>query len=284
MRRRLLAAITLALLAVAMPADASHEETVPAQWSLMRVGPSGADLDIGVGYGGCDRDPRLTEVQESTTAVTLTVSQPRSVPDPGDGPAVCPAIARFTTLAVRLSRPLAGRALVGQWRFSAPPTGAGGVVPPMIGARAGDAMRGLANQNVHTRLIGPVDGTVIRESPAPGQRFSGAKGITLVATTAALSVGLHRVVSIDRHRRLVVTLGHVSFTGSVQLLLDLELGGKVARTVAVRAGRTTRVAFVVGPRDAAALRPGAKLGMRAVLRAPGRTPRVLYHESVVARS
>ncbi len=285
MRRRLLVGITLALLAVAMPADAFHEETVPAQWSLVRVSASGEDLDIGVGYGGCDQAPRVTEVQESTTSVTLTVTQPRFVPDPGDGPAVCPAIARFTSLAVRLSHPLAGRALVGQWRFSTPPTGAGGVVPRMIGARAGDAMRGLANERIHTRLIGSVDGMVIRQSPAPGQPFSAEQGITLVAegagpASAALSLELPRTVRLDRHRRLVVVLSQVNFTGRVQVLLDL-FHDKVARTVSVRAGRTARVAFVVGPKDAAHLRPGAKLGMRAALRAPGRGTKALFHESVV---
>jgi hypothetical protein len=285
MRRRLLAAITLALLAVAMPADAFHEETVPAQWSLMRVGPTGTDLDIGVGYGGCDQAPQVTEVHEGTTAVTLTVSQPRCVPDRGDGPSVCPAIARFTTLAVRLSHPLAGRSLVGQWRFSTPPTGAGGIVPRMIGARAGDAMRGLANERIHTRLIGSVDGMVIRQSPAPGQRFSAEQGITLVAegagpASAAPSLELPRTVRLDRHRRLVVSLRRVNFTGTVRVMLHL-FHDKVARTVSVRAARTARVAFVVGPKDAAHLRHGAKLGMRAALRAPGRGTRALFHESVV---
>jgi hypothetical protein len=50
----------------------------------------------------------------------------------------------------------------------------------MVGARAGDAMRGLANLGIHTRLIGPVDGTVIRQNPAPGKPYNLVKGITLV--------------------------------------------------------------------------------------------------------
>jgi hypothetical protein len=51
----------------------------------------------------------------------------------------------------------------------------------MIGARAGDAMRGLANQGLHARLIGAVNGTVIRQSPATGKPYNLVKGITLVA-------------------------------------------------------------------------------------------------------
>jgi hypothetical protein len=62
-----------------------------------------------------------------------------------------------------------------------PPLGTAGIAPRMIGARAGDAMRGLANGSVHTRLIGPVNGTVIRQSPAPGEPYNGVRGITLVA-------------------------------------------------------------------------------------------------------
>jgi hypothetical protein len=58
-----------------------------------------------------------------------------------------------------------------------PPHGA----PRMIGARAGDAMRGLANQGLHARLIGAVNGTVIRQSPATGKPYNLVKGITLVA-------------------------------------------------------------------------------------------------------
>jgi beta-lactam-binding protein with PASTA domain len=50
----------------------------------------------------------------------------------------------------------------------------------MVGARAGDAMRALANQYIHTRLIGPVDGTVVRQSPPAGQPTS-KNGVTLVA-------------------------------------------------------------------------------------------------------
>ena len=284
MRRRLLAAIPLAVLAVATPADAFHEETVPAQWSLMRVSPLGIDLNIGIGYGGCDRDLRVTDVQESATAVTLTVSQPTVAPDPGDGPTVCPAIASFTTLAVHLSHPLAGRSLVGQWRFPVSPFGAGGLVPSMIGARAGDAMRGMANQNIHTRLIGPVDGTVIRESPAPGERFSGAKGITLVATSAALSLELPRTVRLDRHHRLVVTLEHVQFhrqrPASAGSRARRQGGSHCRGTRAEDHSRRVR-RRPAGRRRAS---PRVRLGMRALLRAPGRKPSVLYHESVVARS
>jgi hypothetical protein len=180
-RRVLLAITMLGVLGVAGPADGFHSETLPAQWSLWKVSPSGRYLVISVVYGGCDQAPHVTDVQESTTAVTLTVMQQKGVPDPGEGPLICPSILKVDQLGVHLSRPLAGRRLAGQWRLSVAPSGARGVAPRMIGARAGDAMRGLANASVHTRLIGPVDGTVIRQSPAPGNPYSAVKGMTLVA-------------------------------------------------------------------------------------------------------
>jgi hypothetical protein len=45
----------------------------------------------------------------------------------------------------------------------------------------GSRGRVAESASVHTRLIGPVDGTVIRQSPAPGRPCNAVKGITLIA-------------------------------------------------------------------------------------------------------
>ena len=69
---------------------------------------------------------------------------------------------------VLLASPLAGRQLVDQWRtplivLGAVPRSA----PRMVGVRAG-TRSALANQGFKTRLVGPLDGTVIRQNPQSG--------------------------------------------------------------------------------------------------------------------
>jgi hypothetical protein len=177
MRRLAVAITTASFPALAVPANGFHTDTGPAQWSLAKVSPSGRYLAIvGVG-GGCAGPLVVTDVRQTATTVTVSVNQSQGFPE---GPAeACTADYKVLHAGVRLDAPLAGRALVGQWRF--PVMRLGAAVPRMVGARAGDAMRALANVNVHTRLIGPVNGTVIRQSPAAGKPFNLVTGITLVA-------------------------------------------------------------------------------------------------------
>jgi hypothetical protein len=181
MRRLLLIITTVGFLALAASADGFHLETVPAPWSLVNVSPTARYFAVGVAYGGCEQTPQISAVEETADAVTLTVTIQRPAQDPGDAALfACPAIAAYSRLGVHLSRPLAGRNLVGQWRHTFPSL-ADGLAPRMVGARAGDAMRALANRVTHTRLIGPVDGTVIRQNPPAGAPYNLVKGITLVA-------------------------------------------------------------------------------------------------------
>jgi hypothetical protein len=183
MPRLLLTLTMVGFIAVSVPADGFHTENVPAQWSLTKVSPSGRYIVVSaLGQGGCEGTPQVAAVSETSTAVTLRVIRPQGVPDAGEAPAPCPAIpSRVITMGVRLSAPLAGRTLVGQARFALFRAAPGAAVPHLVGARAGDAMRALANVRIHSRLIGPVEGMVVRQSPPPRLPLRAAKGITLVA-------------------------------------------------------------------------------------------------------
>jgi hypothetical protein len=101
MRRRLLLGITaVVLLGVAVPADGSHIETLPVPWGLSGVSTSGRSVVIGVASGGCDGAPRVSQVDESASAVKLTVVMPQGVLDPGDGPLLCTSILKVDQLRV----------------------------------------------------------------------------------------------------------------------------------------------------------------------------------------
>jgi hypothetical protein len=226
---RLLVAITMLVLAGVVPADAFHTEIGPAKWSLEKVSPSGRYLVIAGAGGGCAGPLQVTDVRESAKTVALTVEQSQGVPD---GPfEACTADYKFLTVGVRLNAPLAGRKLIGQWRFGLARSWA--EVPRMVGARAGDAMRALANRSVHARLLGPVDGTVLRQSPAAGQPFS-QKGITLVsraATRTRKATPCHRlVVRGSKNGALPMTVRSVRNT-------TCGNGGKVFRAVSDWADR-----------------------------------------------
>jgi hypothetical protein len=112
--------------------------------------------------------------------VTLDVQEQILVPD-GRFEA-CTAEARLLRAGARLTRPLGGRRLIGQWRFSMIPvfsiSPTGPVAPRMVAARAGDAMRALANQNIATHLVGRLDAAVRRQRPAAGQ--PAPHGVTLI--------------------------------------------------------------------------------------------------------
>jgi hypothetical protein len=90
--------------------------TVDAQWSLLRISPSGRTLVIGTPGGGCFRPPQVTVEHEDAVAVQLQVRMTYLVPD-GEREA-CTADFRVERALVTLSAPLAGRRLVDQWRLS----------------------------------------------------------------------------------------------------------------------------------------------------------------------
>jgi hypothetical protein len=172
------AIVLLAVLIAPAVAQAFHPVTVDAQWSLLRISPSGRTLVIGTPGGGCFRPPQVTVEHEDAVAVQLQVRMTYLVPD-GEHEA-CTADFRIERASVTLSAPLAGRRLVDQWRlslFTIPSAPA----PRMVGVRAGDALRALANQDIPTRLVGPVDGTVVRQRAAPGRGRGVTGTITLIA-------------------------------------------------------------------------------------------------------
>jgi hypothetical protein len=192
MRARCVVAGLLCALGWATSARAFMQTSSPVPWSLLEVSPTGRWLSVGVVGGGCDMGLRVTGTETPTT-VRLDVQMLATVPDgPNEG---CTSdIRRFRSGAL-LTRPLAGRQLVDQWRIgmfqakgweSGSCEGGGrrpltcrALAPRVIGVRAGDALRALANQGFKTRLAGPLDGTVIRQKPQPGKPVS--DHITLVA-------------------------------------------------------------------------------------------------------
>jgi hypothetical protein len=156
-----------------------HIEERPAEWTLLRVGPSGRTIVIGAWGGGCGGRLRATVAKQDDAAVTLKVTFPVPVSDDPQDPVMCPAIARKEIATVKLDAPLDGRALPGQARIhvSLPPTAAR--LPRLIGARARDALRSLRNQLYHGHLAGPIDGEVVREKRSGARQ--GGRDVTIVA-------------------------------------------------------------------------------------------------------
>jgi hypothetical protein len=145
-------------------------------WVVLSVSPDGRVLVVqGLG-GGCGHDPRATATE---TASTVEIRVRQLVPD--DLSAVrCPAIARVDVLRVRLSAPIAGRALIGQSLGTAMVGLAGrATVPRVVGLRAADARFALRAQGFRVR--GLLAGVVRGQHPGPHAPVSPGKGtVTLL--------------------------------------------------------------------------------------------------------
>lgn len=175
MRRTTLAlgAVLLVGASATLPADAFRTEEAAVPWSLATISPSGRYLRVVANGGGCSR-PLVVSARETADAVELTVLMPYAVPESlGEA---CTSDLRRESGGVLLAQPLAGRRLVGQWRGTFFLSAA--TAPRMLGARGGDALRALANARITGRLVGPVDGRVVRQKPAAGQ--PAPRGVTLV--------------------------------------------------------------------------------------------------------
>jgi hypothetical protein len=185
MKRLLLSLLTLVALAIywqaASAADPAgrpgpHEDPVrPAapsppegkrfedeDWVVQSVSADGRVLVVqGLG-GGCGHDPRAIAT-ETASAVVIRILQLV----PADMSAIrCAANARIDVLRVRLSAPIAGRALIGQSLGSAT-VGLSGrpTVPRMLGLRAADARSALRAQGFRVR--GNPGGVVRGQHPRP---------------------------------------------------------------------------------------------------------------------
>ena len=175
MKRLLLAAITLLALAIAFvgngvgtplpgdnppgPPGGSRYEDEP--WVVLSVSADGRVLRVHGRGGDCDKDPRAAAT-ETPAAVTVHVQHLVPV----DAHVACPAIARIHELRVRLSAPIAGRALIGQ-SLRDPDIGLDGRprVPRVVGLRAEDANFALRAQGFRVR--GLRQGTVAGQHPMP---------------------------------------------------------------------------------------------------------------------
>jgi hypothetical protein len=131
-------------------------------WVVLSVSGDGRVLIVqGLG-GGCGHDPRAT-VTETASTVDIRVRQ--LVPD--DLSAIrCPAIARIDVMRVRLSMPIAGRALARQsLRTATVGPSRRRTVPRVLGLRAVDAAFALRAQGLRVR--GDLDGVVRGQHPSP---------------------------------------------------------------------------------------------------------------------
>ena len=134
--------------------------------------------------GGCGHDPRATATETAST-VEIRVRQLM----PADLSAIkCPAMARIDVLRVRLSAPIAGRALVRQSLGTAT-VGLSGrrTVPRVVGLRAADARFALRAQGFRVR--GPLDGVVRGQQPRPKSPVRAEQvTVTLASAPAAARI------------------------------------------------------------------------------------------------
>jgi hypothetical protein len=131
-------------------------------WVALSVSADGRMLVVqGLG-GGCGHDPRASATE---TASTVEIRVRQLVPADLSG-VRCPAIARIDILRVRLSAPIAGRALIGQsLRAAVAGPARRATVPNVIGLRAADARFALRAQGFRVRDDG--DGVVHGQRPSP---------------------------------------------------------------------------------------------------------------------
>jgi len=175
MKRLVLSAVTLVALAIAFPGtgvgsplpgndppgppDGWRYEDEP--WVVLSVSADRRVLHLQAIGGGCGTDPRTT-VTETVSAVTVHVQQRVAV----DAAVACPAVARIDELRVRLSAPIAGRALIGQSLHEAQIRPEQHLrVPRVVGLRAEDAAFALRAQGVRVR--GLKHGTVGAQRSSP---------------------------------------------------------------------------------------------------------------------
>ncbi len=128
-----------------------------------RVSADGQTLVLWTGRGGCDSEPSAT-VTETPGSVEIHVHHTVA----SGGP--CPAIKRFDRLQVRLQKPIAGRALVGQSLHQAPPAVR---MPRMVQLDAKDARFALRAQGL--RPTGIRTGAITWQTPWPGSAVRGTQ-------------------------------------------------------------------------------------------------------------
>jgi hypothetical protein len=149
-----LVALAIAFVGVASPLPANDPPGPPGGWRyedepwvVLSVSADGRVLHLQAVGGGCGTDPR-TIATETASAVTVHVQQRVAV----DAAVGCPAVARIDELRVRLSAPIAGRALIGQSLREAQLRPEQGLrVPRVVGLRAEDAAFALRAQGVRVR-------------------------------------------------------------------------------------------------------------------------------------
>jgi hypothetical protein len=139
-----------------------HVEQRPADWTLLRVSPTGRTVVVGAVGGGCVGKPVVSVASQDDAAVTLAATQSEVVPDGPDDQVACTMDLRFYRVGVTLDRPLAGRALRTQARVRAWAPTLSGRPPRLAGTRARDAVLALRNQGFRPHLAGPIEGTVVR--------------------------------------------------------------------------------------------------------------------------
>jgi hypothetical protein len=110
--RRLATALIVALLSVSCGifTPAERWEEVPTNWSIDAVDGVTLTLTVEVGSSSCDRNPRIAEVVETDSVVTI-----RAVRETWVNANACTDDMGFTKLQVELDEPLGDRALDGCW-------------------------------------------------------------------------------------------------------------------------------------------------------------------------
>ncbi|WP_244406510.1 PASTA domain-containing protein [Patulibacter medicamentivorans] len=152
-----------------------EQRTSLQHWSLIGITADqrGLRIDPG-GWGGCDAGPpQARVVAETDDAVEVSSTRTERTIVNGEA-AICPAIARHDgPVTLRLSRPLAGRRVVGRQRrrgFGGQGAGPNGRihVPRVVGLSRDDAIDVLCGRGVRVATARQGEGVVVGQDPPAG--------------------------------------------------------------------------------------------------------------------
>jgi len=155
-------------------AGAVESARVPAKWDFVGIGARGRSLELVYTIGGCLGPAIHASVSEDATSVTISLEEDAQAPGAG---VACPDFIGSARTTVRLSSPLAGRAILGRPTPGFPPGligvgSLGGVrVPRLGGFDPADARHVLGLYALHERVAHtrrPGLARVVAQTPAAG--------------------------------------------------------------------------------------------------------------------
>lgn len=169
-RRGLLLAVASV---VALPAGSASAVEVATPWKYAGIGPSQTLIRILANGGRCEA-PGTPLVEETETSVRITAI---TVQPPLDSP--CPAVIDFDSVYVPLSKPLAGRKLLGA---AQPPIATAFIasIPRVVGLSPGDAITAFSIARVPPSGT-PAKPVIVRRKGGTGlRRIVSQKGLRIV--------------------------------------------------------------------------------------------------------